>query len=275
MEALNMTIKLVAVDLDDTLLDNDRRMSARTKSAIRKAVAQGVTVTMATGRMHCSALPYALELDLDVPLITYNGAMIKRSQSGELLFHRPVDSKVASELLSFFYQRGWYIQVYLDDVLYVKERDERARYYETVANITSVPVGDKIYSLGGEPTKLLTIAEPNEIKGLYATVKEKFGDRLYVTISKANYLEFANSTVNKGVGVAYLAESLGINRQEVMAVGDSLNDLDMIQYAGWGVAVGNARDEVKSIAQAVTSANHADGVAEAIEKYVLKTGGEK
>lgn len=268
-----MTIKLVAVDLDDTLLSSTRQISLRAGNAIRRAVQQGITVTIATGRMHCSALPYAIELDLDVPIITYNGALIKCSRSGKTILHRPLDADTAAGVLELFRRRGWYIQSYVDDVLYVKERDEKARYYEEIANVVAVPVGERLYSLEGAPTKLLAVAEPEEMREIVATVKAFFGDRIYVAASKPKYLEMTNPEVNKGRALAVLAQRLGISRSEIMAVGDSVNDLDMISYAGWGVAMGNARDEVKAVASAVTSANDADGVAEAIEKYVLKTVG--
>jgi Cof subfamily protein (haloacid dehalogenase superfamily) len=268
-----MEIRLVAVDLDDTLLDRTRQISPRARHAIRCAVQQGVTVTIATGRMFCSAQPYAAELDLDVPLITYNGALIKCSKTGKTVLHRPLDSSTAAEVLGLFRQRGWYIQAYVDDVLYVKERDAKARYYEEIASVTAVPVGERLYSLNGAPTKLLAVAEPEEMQEIAASVRQSFGDRVYIAASKAKYLEITNPEVNKGWALAFLAERLGISRAEVMAVGDSLNDLDMVSYAGLGVAMGNAHDEVKAAASAVTSANDADGVAEAIEKYVLYTAG--
>jgi hypothetical protein len=267
-----MAVKLVALDLDDTLLDEARLVSDRAKQAIRGAVAKGVTVIIATGRMYRSALPYALQLDLDVPLITYNGALVKCSMSGETLLHRPVDAATAAQVLELFRQRGWYIQVYRDDQLYVRERDENARYYEYIADVDAIPVGDRLYD-AVETTKLLAMDDPASIPEIYQTVEQAFGDKLYLTISKPNYLEILNPKASKGLALAYLAERLGIDRSEVMAVGDSLNDLDMIEYAGLGVAMGNSRPEVKAAAQAVTAGNDADGVAEAIEKYVLRTSG--
>ncbi len=264
-----MAIKLVALDLDDTLLDNKRTISPRSAAVIRRAIAGGVTVTMATGRMFCSARPYAEQLELDVPLITYNGALIRRALSAETLLHRPIDEETAREVLALFRDRGWYIQVYLDDKLYVKERDANARYYEDIAGVTAIPVGEALYSPTGAPTKLLAMAEPGKIGEIGAAVKAAFGDRLYAAASKPNYLELTNPTVNKGVALGFLAERLGIGREEVMAVGDSSNDMDMLAYAGLGVAMGNAAPAVKAAADAVTGANDADGVAEAIEKYVL------
>ncbi len=265
-----MTIKLVALDLDDTLLDNTQTVSPRTKKAIIQAVAQGVTVTLATGRMYSSAVPYARQLGLDVPIITYNGGLIRSSLSEETLFHQPIDSGVTSRVMALFRERGWYIQSYLEDVLYVRELDENAKLYERVSGIKAVPVGDRLYSLPGVPTKLLAMAKPEKLQQIYEIVQDAFGDDLYITFSKPTYLEMTHPTVNKGRALEFLAARLNISREEVMAVGDSNNDLDMLKYAGWGVAMGNASEKVRAAAQAVTSGNDADGVAEAIEKFVLR-----
>lgn len=270
-----MSIKLIAVDLDDTLLDNAQKVSPRVKEAVRKAVAQGVAVTLSTGRMHRSALPYALELELDIPLITYNGALIRSSLSGETLLHRPLDIETATEVLALFRERGWYIQTYIDDILYVKERDATALYYEGVSGVTGVPIGDELYSLAAAPTKLLAMAEPKLMEEIRPVLAAHFGERLYAAISKPLYLEMVHPSVNKGMALDFLAKRLGIGSEAVMAVGDSLNDMDMVQYAGWGVAMGNARAELKKIARVVTGRNDADGVAEAIETYVLEAAGGK
>lgn len=263
-----MSIKLVAIDLDDTLLDHSRAVSPRARAAVARAVAAGVTVTVATGRMYRSALPYARQLGLDVPLITYNGALIKCSETGETLLHRPLAADTAADLLAMFRARGWYVQVYLDDTLYVRERDDNARYYETIAGVEAVPLGDALWTLPA-PTKLLAMAEPGCIEEISAAIAAAFGDQVYTAASKANYLEITDPAVNKGAALDFLAGRLGIGREEIMAIGDSINDLDMVAYAGLGVAMGNAHPRVKEAADTVTAANDADGVAEAIEKYVL------
>lgn len=264
-----MAIKLVAVDLDDTLLDRSNKVSPHTCEVIRQAVKQGVTVTVATGRMFQSAVKFARQLELDVPIITYNGALIKSCLSGEVLFEKNIDRSTAIEVLKFFREHGWYIQSYLDDVLYVEKLNDKARFYERASDVHAVPVGDRLYDPAQGPTKLLSIAEPAEIPRIWKAVEKRFKDRLYITRSKENYLEMAALGVNKGQALDFLAKKLGISREEVMAVGDSLNDLDMIEYAGHGVAMGNASDQVKKLAQAVTLCNHEDGVAEAIKRFVL------
>ncbi|VBB05469.1 cof protein [Lucifera butyrica] len=265
-----MSIRLIAVDLDDTLLNAAVGISPHTQDVIRQAVAKGIAVTVATGRMHCSALPYAQQLGLDVPLITYNGAMIRRSLSGETLLHVPIEQEIAREVLSLFRSRGWYIQTYTQDKLYVAEINAKARYYENLAGVKAIPVGDELYTMSELPTKMLAMAEPEEISRIQHVMQGLFGDRLSMATSKPNYLEMVAPGVNKGKSLAFLAAMLNIPREEVMAIGDSHNDLDMIQYAGWGVAMGNAADKVKAAARLVTRSNEEDGVAEAIERYALQ-----
>ncbi len=265
-----MSIKLIAVDLDDTLLDTTIAVSPRTREVIRQAIAQGITVTVATGRMFCSAVKIARQLELDVPIITYNGAMIKSCLSEEVLYHRPIENDLALDVLNLFRERGWYIQAYIDDTLYVEELNDKAQQYGKLAGVKPYPIGDRLYTITGAPTKLLSIADPDDIGAIWRVVEERFPGRVYIAQSKPHYLEMAHPDVNKGKALGFLADKLNITRDEVMAIGDSINDLDMIEYAGWGVAMGNAHERVKAVAQAVTLGNDEDGVAEAIIKYALK-----
>lgn len=262
-------IKLVALDMDDTLLNGQQEISPRTADCIRRAVAQGVTVTIATGRMFSSARPFAQGLGLDVPLITYNGALIKGVLSGETLLHRPIAADVARQVLALFREKDWYIQTYVDDQLYVAELNDKVRYYENLAKVTATVLGDEFYTRPQSPSKMLAMADPDQIAMMKETLQALLIDRLYLAVSKPTYLEMVNPAVNKGTALAFLADRLGIKREQVMAVGDSFNDLDMIEYAGWGVAMGNAPDAVKQQAQAVVATNTNEGVAEAFESYVL------
>lgn len=265
-----MAIKLVAVDLDDTLLDGTLQVSPRTCEAIYKAQKQGVIVTIATGRMFTSVVPFAKQLNIQAPVITYNGGMIRYPISREILFHKKIEADVAGKIVKLFRQQGWYLQSYMNDELYVAERSEEARSYERLAGIQAIAVGDEFYTMKHEPTKMLTIAEPHDIQEIQRIVNQEFSGKIFAATSKANYLELTHPSVNKGHALAVLAEKLTIKREEVMAIGDSNNDYPMIEYAGFGVAMGNASERVKGIAQAVTTHNNAHGVAEAIEKYVLK-----
>lgn len=264
-----MTIKLIALDMDDTLLDSKLAISPRAGAAIRKAAAQGIKVTIATGRMYRAALPYAQELGLDVPLITYNGGLIKSCLSGETLRHCPIEKDIAREVLALCREQNLYIQTYVDDTLYVKENNEYSELYSRMSRVPAIAIGDSIYA-GDEPsTKMLIMSTQEGIREIYSNFKTVFGNKLSLAISKPTFMEITHPDVNKGKALAYLADKLRIKQEEVMAVGDSGNDVDMLKYAGWGVAMGNASAAVKAIARLETSSNDADGVAEAIERFAL------
>ena len=264
-----MTIRLIAIDMDDTLLDETQQVTGRTRQAIQQAMDAGVAVAIATGRMFRSALPFARDLGIRLPLITYNGAMIRELDSGRTLFHRPIGTELAQELADLFQQQGWYLQKYVDDRLYVAELDENAKFYADYARVEAIPLGDEFFRMTEAPTKMLSMGNPAELEMIRSTVADRYGDRLYLASSKKRYLEMVDVLVNKGEAVAFLAEQLGIAQEEVMAIGDSMNDLDMIEYAGCGVAMGNANPAVQAAADFVTEPNTADGVAVAIEKFVL------
>ena len=263
-----MNIRLIALDLDDTLLDEQQRLTVTTISALQRAMQAGVSVTIATGRMFCSTVPFARQLGITLPLITYNGALIRRIPLGETLYHQPIELSLAEELTDLFRQRGWYLQKYVDDRLYVLEMNEDARYYAEYAKVEAIPLGEDFYRLTVAPTKMLSMGSPDELATIAAEVKSRYAGRLYVAASKQRYLELVDARVNKGRALEFLAGSLGIHQQEVMAIGDSMNDLDMIQYAGIGVAMGNANPAVKEVADFVTRSNVQDGVAAAVEKFL-------
>ena len=267
-----MSIRLVATDLDDTLLRRDLTISDRTVQTVQAAVKSGVVVTVATGRMFCSALPHARRLGVDVPLITYNGALIRRAETGETLYERPIEEEAAAKLLAVSREKGWYVQSYLDDVLHVPVLNERARNYAAHAAVEPVVDGEAFFDQPGRPHKMLLIATPAEIPAIQAEVNRIFGNDFCVTSSKAHFLEFVHPEASKGVALAFLADYYGIKQEEVMAIGDSHNDVEMIRYAGWGVAVANAVEQVRQAAQAVTASHQEDGVAVAIERFVLHAG---
>jgi Cof subfamily protein (haloacid dehalogenase superfamily) len=263
-------IKLVALDLDDTLLRTDLTISPRAQAAIKKAVALGTAVTFATGRMYKSARPFAVELGLDLPLITYVGALVKYVDGREV-YHRPLSLETAGKIIDFLLPYKYHINIYINDELYMeKESPEGARY----ANISKVPVhfvNDLRETLQASPapTKILALSGAPEIAALLADIQQAFGGQVHITRSKPYFLEISDLGATKGQALAGLARSLNLTAGQVMAIGDSWNDLDMIEYAGIGVAMGNAEAEVKAAAQYITLNNDDDGVAEAIEKFVI------
>jgi len=262
-------IKLVAIDLDDTLLKNDLTISPRAKNAITKAVESGVAVTFATGRMFASALPFALDLKLDLPLITYQGALVKYVD-GRVVYHKPLQMELAKKVVDFLLPYKYHVNLYVNDELRMERESPEGRRY---ANISKVPLHfyDNLYeALSDEPTKILIIAKEQELDELARALYNAFGAEVNITKSKPYFLEVANKDATKGLALAELARSLNLTAAQVMAIGDSWNDLDMIEYAGIGVAMGNAAPEVKEVANYITRSNDDDGVAEAIELFILK-----
>ena len=173
-----MAIKLIAIDLDDTLLDNRQQLSPRTLAVLQQAMRNGVAVTIATGRMFQSALPFATELGIKLPLITYNGALIRQGDNGETIFHRPIETALAQELADLFRRRNWYLQKYVDDRLYVAELDENARFYADYAKVEAIPLGDSFFQMNEAPTKMLSMGEPAELAAISTELDNRFGGRL-------------------------------------------------------------------------------------------------
>ncbi|MGE4273063.1 MAG: Cof-type HAD-IIB family hydrolase [Desulfitobacterium sp.] len=266
-----MSIKLVATDLDDTLLRDDLTLSQRVMAAIRQAKEQGVYVTFATGRMPVSARPYAEQLGLDVPIITYNGAMIQEAISRKILYRKVISVEVAREVIRFLLSEELYLHMYRGDRVFVQKTNEWSEAYGQKTGV-QVEEADLLEILQEEKEgveKIIIFAHPDELKIWREKLRVMFPKMLHLTSSKPYFLELNHPEVNKGNTLLNFAKGLGIKPEEVMAIGDSLNDLEMIRYAGLGVAMENAHQDVKDVAKVITSSNEEDGVAKAIEDYVL------
>lgn len=264
-----MTIKLIASDLDGTLLNNQREISSRTKEAILRAREMGVVFTLATGRMYRSALPFALELGIDVPLITYQGALVKTSMSKEVIYHRPLPVELAKEIISIGEKEKYNINVYLNDEIYIHRETETIKDYCRAVKVPYTVVDDLSLFLDQDPTKVLFIGEEEPLVNLWGILNKKFENQAYITKSSPHFLEFTHPKANKGEGIFAIAQGLGIKKEEIMAFGDNFNDIELLGAAGIAVAMGNAREELKEKADYITGTNDQDGVAEGIEKFVL------
>ncbi|NLB72935.1 MAG: HAD family phosphatase [Firmicutes bacterium] len=262
-------IRLVAIDIDYTLIGSDLKISDATKRAIGAAIDAGSIITLATGRMYRAAVPFAEELGIDAPLITYDGALVKTARTQEVYWHKPIPLEDAGVILAHLESLGFHINVYVDDELYVASLNEQARHYMAHVNVVANPVENLLEFLNRPPTKLLMMAEPETVDKLLPELERKFGDRSHVARSLPSYIEFTGKGVTKGSALAGLSEHLGIPKDGVMAIGDSENDISMLSYAGIGVAVNNARDSVKEAADYVADGISGDGVAEAIYRFVL------
>lgn len=274
-----MSVKLIAVDMDDTLVDDSGLPGDEATKAIGQARARGIRVTLATGRMFCSAEPCAAALGLDLPLITYNGALIRSTISGEVLAHTPVPLDVCLDVAEYCKERALTLNVYVDDGLRVSEMNDEVRYYEELGGVRAEIVGDlpeylqALRAQGGlGSTKLLIVTDPVRATLCMDELSGRFAGRLAVTKSKSKFVEMMRPEVSKARALSFLADSWGIKPSEVMAIGDSLNDLEMIAYAGIGVAVANASGVVRQAADVVTTRPGGLGVAEAISSVLGERG---
>lgn len=263
-----MAIKLVAIDVDDTLITDELVIPPACQKAIREAGAQGVEVVLATGRMFRATAPYMRELGLDGPVILYNGALIQTA-AGEIIDHRPIPLDLAREIIRFCQVHHLHLNVYLADRLYVAEINEHAKYYEAMTGVEAEPVGDLLEFVTQEPTKLLIVGYEDELLPWRERLTREYAGKLEVTRSKPRYIEIMKQGISKGNALQTLAEKLGVARSEVMAIGDGFNDLPMLEWAGVGVAVANAPDLVKAKVDWIAPSNEEAGVAEAIKRFVL------
>lgn len=265
-----MKIKMIASDMDDTLLNNERKISPRNLAAVKAALAAGIVFTLATGRMYRSIKPFAEQLQLDVPLIAYNGALVKGALSEKVYVRKPLQLQTALDALAYCKVKDYYVQVYIDDELLVKEENEFSRMYSKISGIPTTAVGEDIYHISKAPHKLLLMTASSDFAAAWRDVASRFEGRIDVTSSKDNFLELMEPGVNKWVAVKKLAEGMGIRPEEIMCIGDSNNDISMITNAGIGVAVANAKPQVQQAAKLITASNDNDGVALAIENILVQ-----
>lgn len=263
--------RLFATDLDGTLFGSDLVISDRTRAALQSLGPRGVALVLATGRMFQATLPFAQELGITTPLITYQGAWIRDAKTGVDTWHRVLGSDLAHEALAALEETGLHVNLYVNDQLYVRQLNEAARSYMKLARVDAKQVGtwDEAMAAGG-PTKIVAIGPEADVHRWQATLKARFGDRLFIVQSQPTFLEVAGPDVGKGFALARLAEELGVPRAEIVAVGDAMNDLDMLEYAGLGVAMGQAPQELKDRADRVTAPLAEDGVAVLIESLIAE-----
>ncbi len=259
-------IKLIAIDLDDTLLRDDHTVTERTKTIIKKMQNEGKHIVIATGRMYDSTWPVAKKLGLgDVPLIIYSGGVVQLAESGTIVYENPIPVEVAKQVLAMGKDNNWYLQLYIDDTLLIHTPNQWTDMYEKSTGTKAVVLGDDFYEPTKGPMKILMIAEPTMIDIAQAALNNSFGDLISTVRSKPHYLEIMAPENSKGNALRNLGESLGIAPEYMMAFGNAPNDISMLEYAGVGVAVANAEAEVKSKAQLVCPSNNEDGVASVLE----------
>ncbi|MEM1278600.1 MAG: Cof-type HAD-IIB family hydrolase [Cyanobacteria bacterium P01_H01_bin.152] len=273
-------IRLLVLDIDGTIAGKSNDVTAEVKAAIAAVQRQGVQVAIATGRMYCSAVRFHQAVQSPLPVMSYQGALIKDPVSGQVYRHTPLSRQhtlaLLSDLAALEAAEKLSIHLYINDQLHVREILTDTREYAERSGIKPIPVGDLATYLQQqsaiETTKLLALSpDPAVITALLSRLKQQYTPaELYLTQSVATFFEATHPLSNKGAAVQYLAEELlGLEPEQVMTVGDNFNDYEMIRYAGVGVAMGDAPNGVKAIADWVAPSVEEDGVVNAIERFVL------
>lgn len=272
-----MSYKLIAIDMDGTLLNSKGSISDRTRQAIHDASKKGVYIVLATGRILKSAINHSLELRLNRPIISSNGALIV-DEKKNIIYEKPMKLEAVEEIVKicqnedvyyhFYDEDSFYSYVYIEDIMnFYNTRDSKD---------TEMEIKFNIFNSIDEVTKGKDI---NVYKFLFLDEDRNKLDRLRLKLghiedisfcsSWGNNLEVMDKDVSKGNSLKYLCNLLNIPSEQVIAIGDNENDISMINYAGLGVAMENGVDKVKSVADLIAPTNDEDGVAKIIERYIL------
>jgi Cof subfamily protein (haloacid dehalogenase superfamily) len=227
---------------------------------------------LVTGRMFQSVRRYALEASLDDPVVCYQGAVVAEPTTGRWLLHQPIPLELAREAISVLNDEGFGLNCYVGDELYVSEVTPEARRYADFQRLELHPVGNLLEWISEPPTKLVVIDDPDVLDDLEQRMLARFDGRLYISKSLPYFLEFASPEVTKATGLAFLSEHLGFTRERTVAFGDGENDIQLVDWAGYGVAVENAHGQVKEVADFVCPSVDDEGVAQVIEAYLDSRG---
>ncbi len=262
---------MIVLDLDDTLLNNHLVVSDENIKALKEAHKSGTVITICSGRVSQSIIQVMKEIGLHTDkdyYISYNGAIINNGQN-DRIFYKPIEGQILHEFIEIGRHYGVDIQLYKDDDIIVEKYTPRTKTYEMQSKIKATIVND-LQAYDDTFKVLYNCDDVVVLEKIQELVQKKYQNKVHVFFSKPTYLEIINKEANKGLALAYLADYLQISQDEIIAVGDSMNDVYMIEYAGIGVAVQNARDEVKGIANYITElTNHEHAVAEVINKFIL------
>ena len=218
--------------------------------------------------MFQSVRRYALEAGLDDPVVCYQGAVVAEPTTGRWLLHQPIPLELAREAISLLNAEGFGLNCYVRDELYVSEVTPEARRYADFQQLELHPVGDLLEWISEPPTKLVVIDDPDVLDDLEERMLARFDGRLYISKSLPYFLEFASPEVTKATGLEFLSEHLGFTHDRTVAFGDGENDIQLVDWAGYGVAVENAHDQVKDVADFVCPSVDEEGVAQVIESYL-------
>lgn len=263
-----MIIDTIVTDLDDTLLRDDWTISEYTMNVLKRCMEKGIKVIPASGRMVASMRPIVTKLDTGLPYISSNGAELINADH-TIMDSIVFDVETAKEICSFLMEQNFYVQYYVGDYFYYAEECEASRRYKQSTGMQGKAIGNLLEHLTTPLPKILSVSDPSEVDRVLPLICEHFADRASFTVSKPYFIEAEPPFATKGDALIRLSKMMGFDLANVAAFGDSLNDISMLAVAGCSVAVGNARDEVKQMADYTCLSNEEDGLAHFIEEHIL------
>ena len=271
----NLDIKLIALDLDDTLLNDDRQITDLTVKTLQECARNGIYVVLCSGRAEDAILPFVRRLEIAGMetgrfLIAINGCSIFDLHKRQNIFCRKVESEILLRANTLAEAAGLRTEVYTPDTIFYREETKWTRLDVDLCGLKGVAVPDYEELLQQPFTKMLIPGEPEQLLELQSILRKEFGSRAVIFTSKPYFLELLPPNCGKGEAVTWLADSLNIPLEKTMGFGDSMNDESLIRMTGHGVAMCNGLDAIKSIARHVTDFdNNHDGVGQFLNSYVL------
>lgn len=269
-----MDYKLLILDIDGTLLNEEKKITSNTKAILLKMQQLGVKIVLASGRPTYGVLPIAKELELDKHggyILSYNGGQIFDLSTNELLFEKRIDPSMLPYIERKAGKNNFPIFTYHEDTILTNDTNNKwIRQEASLNNMQLKEVSNFAESIDFHPCKCMLVSDDEEaLIGLENHWKRRLAGSLDVFRSEPYFLEIVPKLIDKANTVSVLLEKLNISPENIIAIGDGVCDVTMIQLAGLGVAMGNAQDSVKSCADYITGSNEEDGVAQVVKKYIL------
>ena len=268
-----MKYKMICSDLDDTMIGRKQQYGPHEKEAIHRYVDAGGKFVIVTGRMTSGVLPVCKELDLHGEVLSYQGAVMTDIDTENTIEQVTIPCDLATEIGQYIEKRGYYYQTYIGDHFYTRVATDFSQLYVKVAHAKYVETGillsEYIRENNVSPPKFVLLSEPAVAPSIRDDLISKFGDELLINISKPFIIEIIPHGISKGVAVKKLADRYGIKREEVICIGDSDNDLTMLEYGGLSVCVKNGSPRAKSASDVIAPDCDDDPIAWLIEKYAL------
>lgn len=243
--------KLAAIDLDDTLLGHDKQISTANLDALRRLQAHGVCIVLASGRRHENMLKYHRQLELEGPIISCQGALVRNAETGDILHRHLMEASDAAAVITQGVSLDMTQMYYHLDATYTGASTPYAALYESRTGSTTTKIGDMEQLAGDQPLKIIWVCGPEQANKLLPEIKAQYAGRLEILITDPEYVEFMAEGVSKAIGLAAVASHYGIMQAEILAFGDGNNDITMLRWAGKGIAMDHGRPDAIAAADAV------------------------